>query len=231
MWMGYYGAPQNGAFDTQTTLAQLKCKMDDLQQIVNQISPGSVPISWSSSTNNNFLPISATDITWFDQSNGDTHSVQQALQTTNTRVSSLESGSSSNSSSGIEITLPLSATDVNYTDSDNQTTDLQTEVDELKTQVEELKTQLSNLNTEQINHYIKKEDITKNLRYKLGCMYSKYATHTRGTVDKVEMTAFLNYLDSAVLASYEKDSGYNVFLPAAPTALTPQEVIMMKTSV
>jgi hypothetical protein len=61
-------------------LGQLKCKMDDLQQIVNKISPGSVPIPVSNSTNNISLPISATDVTWFDQSNGDTHSVQQALQ-------------------------------------------------------------------------------------------------------------------------------------------------------
>jgi hypothetical protein len=121
--MQHYGGPPNGVFDTQNTLAQLKCKMDNLQQIVNQISPGSVPVSGSNSTNNITLPIPASEVTWFDQSNGDTHSVQQALQTTNTRVSSLESGSGSNSSTS-SITLPLSTTDVNSTDSDNQTADL-----------------------------------------------------------------------------------------------------------
>jgi hypothetical protein len=110
--MQYYGGPPNGVFDTQNSIAQLKCKMDDLQQIVNQISPGSVPISGPSSTNNISLPISTTDVTWFDQNNGDTHSVQEALQTTNTRVSSFESGSGSGSSSS-SITLPLSAADVN----------------------------------------------------------------------------------------------------------------------
>jgi hypothetical protein len=99
MWMGYYDNPQNGVFNTQTTLVLLKCKIDDLQQIVNQILPGSIPIPASNSNSNILLPISAADVTWFDQNNGDTHSVQEGLQNTNTRVSSLESGSNSNSSS------------------------------------------------------------------------------------------------------------------------------------
>jgi hypothetical protein len=128
----YWGGPQNGVFDTQNTIAQQKCKMDDLQQIVNQISPGSVPIPASSSSSNISLPISSADVTWFDQNNGDTHSVQQALQTTNTRVSSLESGESS---SGTEITLPLSATDVNCIDSDNQMIDLQSRLNFLYLQI------------------------------------------------------------------------------------------------
>jgi hypothetical protein len=448
--MQYYGGPQNGVFDTQNTIAQLKCQMDDLQQIVNQISPGSVPITGPNSTHNISLPISATDVTWFDQSNGDTHSVQQALQTTNTRVSSLESGSNSNSSSNTEITLPLSTADVNCTDSDNKTTDLQTRlnflylqilnpqsssgsgsssdsgggslnniilpllshevsyysninsqsyslsvflnslelkiidlqnrapvesgsglsidqeekldiigiphstdnrlfldpaysiqylqteeykdpvlnftncirlqqrdpylpidikynnsigalvikmnmptiilpnqfqvrfdytedtisfirpgfpydttdkyykatlkfgsdsqnisssnvnhngstlsgiINSLQADVEELKTQLTNLNTEQINHYIKKEDITKDLRYKLGCMFAEYNTHTLSNGNTVEMPAFLNYLDAAVIQCFKKANGESVGLPVMPPTLTPQEVIMMKTSV
>jgi hypothetical protein len=61
-------------------------------------------------------------------------------------------------------------------------------------------------------------------------MKRNYTTHTRGTGDTVEMKAFLNYLDSAVLASYEKATGYNVFLPAAPTALTPQEIIHIQSA-
>jgi hypothetical protein len=106
--------------------------MDDLQQIVNIISPGSVPVSGSNSTNNITLPISATDVTWFDQNNGDIHSVQQALQTTNTRVSFLESGSGSNSnSSSSSITLPLSAADVNCIGSDSLTTTLQLQLNSL----------------------------------------------------------------------------------------------------
>jgi hypothetical protein len=134
MWMGYQGGPQNGVFETQTSLAQLKYKIDDLYQIVNIISPRSVPNPASNSTNNITLPISATDVTWFDSSTGDKPSVQQALQTTNTRVSSLESGSNSNSSSS-SITLPISTTDANCTDSDNQTTDLQTRLNFLYLQI------------------------------------------------------------------------------------------------
>jgi hypothetical protein len=91
----YYGGPLNPVFETQTKLTQLKCKMDDLQTIVNKISPGSVPITnpnQNSSSSSTTLPLSATDVTWFDPVTGDKLSVQEALQTTNTCVSSLESG-------------------------------------------------------------------------------------------------------------------------------------------
>jgi hypothetical protein len=87
--MQYYGGPPNGVFDTQNTIAQLKCKLDDLQQTVNKISPRSVPISRASFTNNITLPIPASQITWLDPVTSNTHSLQQALQTTNTRISSL----------------------------------------------------------------------------------------------------------------------------------------------
>jgi uncharacterized protein len=134
--MGYYGNPQNGVFDTQTTLGSLKCKIDDLQQIINQILPGSVPIPASSSNSNISLPISVADVTWFDQNNGDTHSVQQVLQTTNTRVSSLESESGSGSSSNV----------------DHDGSSLSTIINTLQADIEELKTKLTNLNTEEITH-------------------------------------------------------------------------------
>jgi hypothetical protein len=64
--------------------------MDDLQTIVNQISPKSVPIN----------------------------------------------GSGFNSSSSTEITLPISPTDVNCTDLDNQTTDLQSGLNFLYLQIQ-----------------------------------------------------------------------------------------------
>jgi hypothetical protein len=83
MWMGYQGTPQNGVFDIQNTLAQLKCKMDDLQQIVNIISPGSVPIpassSNSNSTNDIFQPLSSIDVTWSDPNTGNTPTLQHVL--------------------------------------------------------------------------------------------------------------------------------------------------------
>jgi hypothetical protein len=86
MWMGYYDASQNGVFDTLTTLGSLKCKIDVLQQIVNQISPGSVPITRSNSTNNITLPIPASQITWFDSNTGNTLTIQHALQSINIQL-------------------------------------------------------------------------------------------------------------------------------------------------
>jgi hypothetical protein len=41
----------------------------------------------------------------------------------------------------------------------------------------------------------------------------------RGNGDILNHALFLNYLDSAVLACYEKASGYNVMLPALPPVL------------
>jgi hypothetical protein len=118
--MGYQGGPQNGVFDTQNMLAQLKCKIDDLQQIVNKISPGSVLITnpSSSSSTEITLGIRATQITWSDPSTGNILTIQQALQSINTQLSGLGSGSGSGSGSwpgsSSSITLPLSATQVTY---------------------------------------------------------------------------------------------------------------------
>jgi hypothetical protein len=72
----YWGGPSNVVFDTQNTLAQLKCKMGDLQTIVNKISPGSVPISESnsnSSSSNITLPISTIDVNCADSDNQTTN--------------------------------------------------------------------------------------------------------------------------------------------------------------
>jgi hypothetical protein len=132
MFMGYYGGPPNGAFDTQTTLGSLKCKIDDLQQIVNQILPGSVPIPASSSTNNISLPISATEVTWSDPNTNNTPTLQYVLELIKDQISLLESKESSSST---EISLPISATDVNCTNSDNEIMDLQSRLNSLHLQI------------------------------------------------------------------------------------------------
>jgi hypothetical protein len=98
-------------FETQTSLAQLKCKIEDLYQIIDKISPGFIPIPGL-----NFTP--ATQITWSDPNSGNTPTLQHVLELIKVVFSLLENTS-------------LDAVDVNCVDSNNQTTDLQTQLNSL----------------------------------------------------------------------------------------------------
>jgi hypothetical protein len=100
-------------FDTQTSLAVLKYKVDELQTIVNQISSGSGSgLSFGSIIS---LPIPATQLTCSNQSTGDTLTIQQALELIKTQISLLEN-------------TTLSATDVCCTDSNNQSSNFQSQL-------------------------------------------------------------------------------------------------------
>jgi hypothetical protein len=63
MSIQYYNLPINNTFDTETSLAALKYKVDELQTIVNQISSGSGLGSGLSSGSTISLPIPATQLT------------------------------------------------------------------------------------------------------------------------------------------------------------------------
>jgi hypothetical protein len=121
MSIQYFGGPKNLVFDTQNTLAQLKCMMDDLQAIVNKILPGSVPIteSGSNSTSTITLPIQATQITWSDPNTGNKLTIQQALQSINSHINLIELygsgsglGSCSGLGSGSGLEVELSGTEI-----------------------------------------------------------------------------------------------------------------------
>jgi hypothetical protein len=108
-----YNLPINNTFDTETLLAVLKYKVDELQAVVNQISSGSGSGSSSGSTIS--LPIPATQLTWCNTNTGDTLTIQQALEIIKVQVSLLEN-------------TPLSATDINCINSNNQTSDFQAQL-------------------------------------------------------------------------------------------------------
>jgi hypothetical protein len=151
MWMGYYGAPQNAVFDTQTTLGSLKCKIDDLQTIVNTILPGSVPITGPNSTNNISLPLSSTNVTWSDPNTGNTPTLQHVLELIKDQISLLESkesgsgsGSGSGSNSGAVLELESNGTEIPATqvtcfDVHNVKTVLQAYLNEINYEIAKIK--------------------------------------------------------------------------------------------
>jgi hypothetical protein len=113
MSIQYYNLPVNNVFHTQTSLAMLKYKVDELQTVVNQISSGSG--SGSSSGRTISLQIPATQLTWSNPNTCDTLTIQQTLEIIKTQNSKLQN-------------TPLSPTDVNCINSNNQTSNLQSQL-------------------------------------------------------------------------------------------------------
>jgi uncharacterized protein (DUF934 family) len=119
MSIQYYNLPihQRGVIiSIQASLGALKYKVDELETIINQISPGSG--SGSGSSSGNTISIPSTQITWSNPNTGDTLSIQQVLDVIKTQISLLQN-------------TTFDATDINCKDSNSQTSNLQTELNSL----------------------------------------------------------------------------------------------------